>query len=78
MTSTAIDLMLVLKNKNREANLKKKFLLGQKEATARIRGGLKRAGPNELIFVYNSEIYLFQYFLFCLFVLLLMFPIFAT
>ena len=28
-------------------------LLGQKEATARIRGGLRRDGPNDLMFVNN-------------------------
>ena len=31
----------------------KQVLLGQKEATARMRGGLRRAGPNDFMFMYN-------------------------
>ena len=31
-------------------SLYKKVLLGQKEATARIRGGLRRDGPNDFMF----------------------------
>ena len=50
----------------------KQVLLGQKEAAARIRGGLRRDGPNEFLFVYNliqkdlsiSNLFVFI-FLFC-------------
>ena len=31
----------------------KQILLGQKETTAHIRGGLRRDGPNDLMFVNN-------------------------
>ena len=32
-------------------SIKKQVLLGQKEATTRIRGGLRRDGPNDFMFV---------------------------
>ena len=59
--------------------LPQQVLLGQKEATARIRGGLRRDGPNDLMFLNNliqKDLYIS--ILFYLFVLLVMFSIFCN